>query len=125
MAYRRLAGAYHAMKKPAEALKALKAAYALEQDPEERAKLRSLVTAMQAIVARPSRPAPAAKPARQATASPEDVERLYEAGVELYAQGRLAEAVEAFRRVLALDANYTPAQRAYQRVQAEMNSRGQ
>lgn len=126
MAYRRLAGAYHAMKKPAEALKALKSAYALESDPEERSKLRSYVTAMQAIVERQLRPAAPAKPAaRSGSASPEDIERLYEAGVELYAQGRLTEALEAFRRVLALDANYTPAQRAFQRVQAEMGSRGQ
>lgn len=124
-AYRRLAGAYHAMKKPAEALKALKAAYALESDPEERSKLRSYITTLQALVERQSRPAAAAKPAvRQGSASPEDIERLYEAGVELYAQGRLSEALEAFRRVLALDANYSPAQRAHQRVQAEMNSRG-
>lgn len=66
-AYRRLAGAYHAMKKPDEALKALKAAYALE---------------------------------------------------------RLREAQEAFRRALQLDANYVPAQRAYQRVQAELLQSG-
>lgn len=125
-AYRRLAGAYHAMKKPVEALKALKAAYALESDPEERGRLRSYITAMQAAVERRSRPAAPVKPTvRAGGASPEDVERLYEAGVELYAQGRLSEALEAFRRVLALDANYTPAQRAYQRVHAEMNSRGQ
>ncbi|MEK7383282.1 MAG: hypothetical protein AAB262_08345, partial [Elusimicrobiota bacterium] len=126
MAYRRMAGAYHAMKKPAEALKALKAAYALEPDPEERGKLRAYVAAMQAMLERQSRPAVPVKPAvRQGTASPQDIERLYEAGVELYAQGRLSEAMEAFRRVLTLDANYTPAQRAFQRVQAEMNSRGQ
>jgi len=125
LAYRRMAGAYHALKKPVEALKALKAAYALEPDAEERSKLRSYITAMQALIERRSRPA--AKPAARQGASPEEIERLYEAGVELYAQGRLIEAVEAFRRVLQLDENYAPAQRAYQRVQSEMlqSGRGQ
>lgn len=122
VAYRRLAGAYHALKRPSEALKALKAAYALEPVQEERSKLRASIEAMKAAMERRARPA--AEPSVRRAASPEEVERLYEAGVELYARGRLREAQEAFRRVLQLDANYTPAQRAYQRVQAEMRQSG-
>ena len=123
LAYKRLAGAYHAMNKHAEALKALKAAYALEPDEAERAKLKAYISAMKSLIEKESRPAVAARPAK-ASGAPEDVERLYEAGVELYAQGRLIEAREAFRRCLLINENYTPAQRAFQRVQSEMMSTG-
>jgi len=121
-AYKRMAGAYHAMNKHAEALRALKAAYALETDEGERAKLKAYIAAMRAVVEKKTRPAAAPKP--RPTGGPEDIEKLYEAGVELYAQGRLVEAREAFRRCLQIDENYTPAQRAYQRVQAEMMQSG-
>jgi tetratricopeptide (TPR) repeat protein len=77
---------------------------------------------MKALIAKQNRPAAAPKP--KTASSPEDVERLYEAGVELYAQGRLIEAREAFKRCLQLNADYIPAQRAYQRVQAEMMQTG-
>ena len=123
LAYKRVAGAYHAMKKHPQALKALKAAYALEPDEVERGKLRAYITAMKAVVDKENRPAVAPRPAKS-TGSPQDVERLYEAGVELYAQGRLIEAREAFRRCLQVDENYTPAQRAFQRVQSEMMQTG-
>jgi tetratricopeptide (TPR) repeat protein len=122
-AYKRLAGAEHAMNKHAEALKALRAAYALESDEAERGKLKAYITAMKAVVDKENRPAAAPKPARP-SGSPEDVERLYEAGVELYAQGRLIEAREAFHRCLLIDERYVPAQRAYQRVQSEMMQTG-
>ena len=125
LAYKRVAGAYHAMNKHPEALKALKAAYALEPDEAERGKLKAYISAMKALVEKESRPAVAAKPAAaKSGGSPEDVERLYEAGVELYAQGRLGEAREAFRRCLEIDENYAPAQRAFQRVQSEMMQTG-
>ena len=123
LAYKRVAGAYHAMKKHPQALKALKAAYALEPDEGERAKLKAYISAMKAVVDKENRPAVAPKPAKSA-GSPQDVERLYEAGVELYAQGRLIEAREAFRRCLQVDEHYTPAQRAFQRVQSEMMQTG-
>jgi tetratricopeptide (TPR) repeat protein len=121
-AYKREAGAYHALNKHEEAMKALKAAYALEPDEAERAKLRAYITALKAVIDRRRRPAVAVKP--RSESSPQDVEKLYEAGVELYAQGRLIEAREAFKRCLQEDENYTPAQRAYQRVQAEMMQMG-
>ena len=123
LAYKRLAGAYHAMNKHAEALKALKAAYALEPDETERGKLKAYISAMKAFVEKKSRPAAAPRPTRP-SGSPEDVEKLYEAGVELYAQGRLIEAREAFRRCLQINENYTPAQRAFQRVQSEIIQTG-
>ncbi len=126
LAYKRMGSAYHALNKHADALKSLKAAYALEPDDAERAKLKAYITAMKAFIEKESRPAAAAKPAKTAktAGSPEDVERLYEAGVELYAQGRLIEAREAFKRCLQLNQDYIPAQRAFQRVQSEMMQTG-
>jgi len=121
-AYKRQAGAYHALNKHAEALKSLKAAYALEPDEAERGKLKAYIAALKSVIDKQNRPVVAAKP--RSSGSPEDVEKLYEAGVELYAQGRLIEAREAFKRCLQADENYTPAQRAYQRVQAEMMQMG-
>jgi tetratricopeptide (TPR) repeat protein len=121
-AYKRQAGAYHALNKPAEAMKSLKAAYALESDEGERAKLKSYIAALKGVLDKQNRPAAVVKP--HAAGSPQDIEKLYEAGVELYAQGRLLEAREAFKRCLAIDENYTPAQRAFQRVQAEMMQMG-
>ncbi len=122
-AYKRLAGAYHAMNRPAEALKALKAAYALEPDPGERDRLKAYIAALEGLLAKRARPAQAERAQRPET-SPQDIERLYEAGVELYAQGRLIEAREAFRRCLKMDPKYVPAERAFQRVQAEMMQTG-
>ncbi|MDE2489216.1 MAG: type IX secretion system membrane protein PorP/SprF [Elusimicrobia bacterium] len=121
-AYERMAGAYHAMGDHADALKSVEAAYALESDPVERAKLKAYIGALKAVLAKERRPE---KRRAASAASPEQVERLYEAGVELYAQGRLIEAREAFRRCLELDAKYMPAQRAFARVQAEMMQSGQ
>ncbi|HEX4046345.1 MAG TPA: tetratricopeptide repeat protein, partial [Elusimicrobiota bacterium] len=123
-AYKRLAGAYHALNRHAEALKALKAAYALETDDAERAKLKAYISAMKALIEKEKRPAAARTAKAKPRGSPEDVERLYEAGVELYAQGRLLEAREAFRRCLQINGDYTPAQRAFQRVQSEMMETG-
>jgi hypothetical protein len=122
LAYKRLAAAEHVRKHYPEALKALQSAYALESEPAEKVRLKSYIDALQAQIARGSRPA-AVKPAVQANA-PEAVERMYEAGVELYAQGRLSEAMEAFRRCLQSDAGYVPAQRAYERVQSELMQSG-
>jgi tetratricopeptide (TPR) repeat protein len=122
LAYKRLAAAEHVRKHYAAALKALQEAYALEADPSERARLKGYIDALKAQIARASKPA-AVKPV-PANGGPEDVERMYEAGVELYAQGRLGEAMEAFRRCLQIDAGYVPAQRAYERVQSEQMQSG-
>jgi tetratricopeptide (TPR) repeat protein len=122
-AYKRLAGAYHAMKRHSLALKALKAAYSLESDPTERTALKAYIAAMKGVVVKESRAVVSSKPVRPSS-GPVDIEKLYEAGVELYAQGRLSEAREAFRRCLQIDPNYNPAQRAFQRVQSEMIQTG-
>ncbi len=59
-----------------------------------------------------SPPAPAAPAARKA--------RLYETGVQFYAQGRLVEARRVFRRVLRENPNDVSARLALDRVEAEL-----
>ena len=49
-----------------------------------------------------------------------ETQRLYEAGVDRYAQGRLSEAGRMFQRLLELDPKNKPAARALRRVQAEI-----
>ncbi len=125
LAYKRLAAAEHVRRHYAAALRALQKAYMLENDPVEKERLKGYIEALKAQIARASRPAEA-KPTETARSSggPADVEKLYEAGVELYAEGRLAEALEAFRRCLEIDSGYVPAQRAYERVKSELLQSG-
>ncbi|MDE2293487.1 MAG: tetratricopeptide repeat protein, partial [Elusimicrobia bacterium] len=52
-------------------------------------------------------------------------QRLYEAGVDLYAQGRLSEAAGMFQKILSLDPKNASARRALTRVQAEILQGGQ
>lgn len=125
LAYKRQAAAHYALKRYPEALAGLRSAYRLEKDAEERRTLKSYLDALEALMARqaaakPVVPAaPAAEPARP-VAAPVDIERMYEAGVDLYAQGRLREAAEMFRKVLDADPRNISARRALDRVQAEL-----
>jgi tetratricopeptide (TPR) repeat protein len=124
LAYKRIAAAMHVQKRYAEALKALTTAYALDTDPIDKQRLKSYIDALKAQIARGSKKkAPETKPT-PAKGSPEDVERFYDAGVELYAQGKLSEALEAFHRCLQVDPDYVPAQRAYDRIQSELKQSG-
>ncbi|MEQ1919568.1 MAG: tetratricopeptide repeat protein, partial [Elusimicrobiota bacterium] len=56
--------------------------------------------------------------------SPVEIERLYEQGVDFYAQGKLSEAASAFRRIIESEPNNTSARRALDRVQSEIISGG-
>ncbi|MBI4422269.1 MAG: type IX secretion system membrane protein PorP/SprF [Elusimicrobia bacterium] len=123
LAYKRQAAAQYARKQYGEALASLKAAHGLERDSAERKTLTSYMDALEALLARQAAPAP--KPAARPAAAPErpapvDIERLYEAGVDLYAQGRLREAAEQFRRILEADPKNVSARRALDRVQADL-----
>ncbi|MBI2362491.1 MAG: type IX secretion system membrane protein PorP/SprF [Elusimicrobia bacterium] len=132
LAYKRKATALYAQKKYEEALRALRAGYKFERDAEERKRLKAYVDALVSLIERKSRereePAAAALPkpeARPGGVSPVEVQRLYEAGVDLYAQGRLSEAANMFQKILTLDPKNASAQRALRRVQAEILSGGQ
>jgi tetratricopeptide (TPR) repeat protein len=122
VAYKRLGSAYYAQSRNPEALKALRSAYKLEQDSEEKRKLKGYVDALTAVVEQKAQAVRVARTAEapKLTKSPQDIERLYEAGVELYAQGKLTEAAGVFKKILELDPSNMSAQRAYDRVQTEI-----
>jgi len=128
LAYKRLGAAHYALKRHAEALKALRSAYKLETDSDSRKQLKSYLDALQALLERGKRDAaPVAKaPEVKATGlSPMEIERLYESGVDFYAQGKLSEAAAAFRKIIESEPNNTSARRALDRVQSEIISGGE
>jgi tetratricopeptide (TPR) repeat protein len=121
-AHKRLGSAYYALGRNAEALKSLRSAHKLEQDPDEKRKLKGYVDALTAVVEQKAQTLRTAKEAEapRLTKSPQDIERLYEAGVDLYAQGKLSEAAGVFKKILDLDPSNVSAKRAFDRVQTEI-----
>jgi tetratricopeptide (TPR) repeat protein len=127
LAYKRLGAAHYALKHNVESLKALRSAYKLETDADSRKQIKSYIDALQSLLERGRRdtaPAPKAPEAKSTGLSPVEIERLYETGVDLYAQGKLAEAAAAFRRIIESEPNNTSARRALDRVQSEIISGG-
>jgi tetratricopeptide (TPR) repeat protein len=127
LAYKRLGAAHYALKHNAEALKALRSAYKLETDPESRKQLKNYLDALQSLIERGKREtAPVVKAeAKTSGLTPVEIERLYESGVDFYAQGKLTEAAAAFRRIIESEPNNTSARRALDRVQSEILLGGQ
>jgi tetratricopeptide (TPR) repeat protein len=129
LAHKRMGAAYHALKRYPESLASLEKALRHESDADGRKSLRSYINALQALIKRASEPAaprPVVRtPARPAGASPVDIERLYEQGVELYSRGQLREAAECFRRILDADPNNKSARLALRRVEAEALQSGE
>ncbi|TBR16951.1 type IX secretion system membrane protein PorP/SprF [bacterium] len=134
LAFKRKATALYAQKNYEEALRNLRSAMKFERDGDERKRLKSYVDAMVALIERKARdkdeasvrplPMKPEEPAKGG-ASPQEIQRLYEAGVDLYAQSRLSEAANMFQRILTLDPKNASAQRALRRVQAEILQGGQ
>lgn len=123
LAYKRMGAAYYGLKKFPEALKALKSAYGLEQDAAAKKTLRGAIDNLAAILKKKSKIV--VKPITPATATPRDIERLYDAGVEFYAQGRLSEAAAMFRKMLEWEPENVSARRALKRVESEMIQSGE
>lgn len=127
LAYKRLGAAHYALKHNVEALKALRSAYKLETDSDSRKQIKSYIDALQSLIERGRRdttPAPKVQEPKSTGLTPVEIERLYEAGVDLYAQGKLTEAAAAFRRIIESEPNNTSARRALDRVQSEIISGG-
>lgn len=121
-AYKRLGAAQYAQKRYPEALKALRSAYKLEEDSDQKRSLRSYIEALQTLMERRARESVTPKPRAEdkPLRTPQEIERLYEAGVDLYAQGRLVEASTLFKRLLEIEPNNVSARRALDRIQAEI-----
>lgn len=126
LAYKRLGAAHYALKHNAEALKALRSAYKLETDSDSRKQIKNYIDALQSLIERGRRDLTPAKPVdiKPAGLSPVDIERLYEQGVDFYAQGKLTESAAAFRRIIESEPNNTSARRALDRVQSEILTGG-
>ncbi len=120
LVYRRLGIAYAGRMDYDEALKALRLAYSLEANPKIRSKLRFYIEALVPIIEEGHRSGLAAK-----ALSPEEIEQLYQNGVELYSQGKLRDAEKAFKAVIEADRRNMPARRALKRIQTELLEQGQ
>ncbi|MFA6093275.1 MAG: type IX secretion system membrane protein PorP/SprF [Elusimicrobiota bacterium] len=124
LAHKRTATALYAKKDYPKALKSLRAAYRFESDADAKRTLKSYIDALVSLIERKARESePEARPAqmeKNSGASPLELQRIYEAGVDLYAQGRLSEAASMFQKLLDLDPKNSSAKRALQRVQAEI-----
>ncbi len=128
LAYKRLGAAHYALHHNPEALKALRSAYKLETDSDSRKQIKSYIDALQSLIERGRRdsaPAKAVEPVKTSGLTPVEIERLYEQGVDLYAQGKLTEAAAAFRRIIESEPNNTSARRALDRVQSEIIQGGE
>jgi len=127
LAWKRQATALYAKKEHVRALRALRSAYKFERRSAERDKLKSYIDAMVKLIEKikdrriPVKPrTPRVEQTTPSRVSPVAIQRRYEAGVDLYSQGRLAEAANMFQEILRMDPKNKSAQRALRRVQAEI-----
>ncbi len=116
-AYLRMGVAYYALKRYSEALESLRIASRLARDEKTRKELDSYIGQIEDIEQKASE--------AKAAASPEDIESLYNAGVEFYAQGRLKESARMFQRILQMDPQNESAAKALKRVNAEIMESGE
>ncbi len=121
-AFKRLGSSLYALKRNADALNALRAALRLEKDSEERGRLKGYIGAITSLIEKARQESSARTVAR--TASPKQIEDLYDSGVALYSQGKLDEAAATFRKLLNMEPNNVPARRALDRVQTEILQTG-
>lgn len=120
-AWENLGTAYFAVGAYPQSLEAWERAYKLERDPARRAAIAAAIKSVRAVMTRA--PRPKAAESMRSPASPQEIQRLYNQGVDHYTGGRLEEAKAAFERVLALDSAYAPAAKALRRVNEELNTR--
>lgn len=120
-AWENLGTAYFSYGDYANSLTAWEKALALEKGPARRSALKGYVNSIRKLLVRP-------KPQRieggqRLTVSPQEIQRLYNQGVDDYTAGRLESARAAFRRVVELDPAYVPAKKALQRVEEELSAK--
>ncbi|MBI5243869.1 MAG: type IX secretion system membrane protein PorP/SprF [Elusimicrobia bacterium] len=120
LAHKRMATAFYAKKDYPMALRSLQLAHKLETEPEAKRTLKSYIDALISLMDRAVRESrPSFEKPPKAAASPTEMQRMYEAGVDLYAQGRLGEAASMFRKILDMAPDNSSAKRALQRIQAD------
>jgi|CXWL01.1.fsa_nt_gi tetratricopeptide (TPR) repeat protein len=122
IAFKRLGSSLYALKRNADALNALRAALRLEKDSDERGRLKGYIGAITSLIEKARQEATSRAVVR--TATPRQIEDLYDMGVALYSQGKLEEAAATFRKLLNIEPNNVPARRALDRVQTEILQTG-
>ncbi len=122
LAYLRMGAAYYALKEYSKAQAAFKKSHQYETNPESLKKIEAALDALRNLVK--SEKKNQGHRIKKSTASPQEIENLYQAGVTFYAEGQLKEAENAFQKLLDIAPNYVPAQRALQRVRAEESQAG-
>ncbi|MBI4425340.1 MAG: tetratricopeptide repeat protein [Elusimicrobia bacterium] len=116
-AWQNVGTSYFALADYPRALQAWQKAYGAERDPTRRSAARGYIKAIERLM-RKAEPKPLAP-----AFSPEEVQKLYNEGIDLYTSGRLEEAKKAFERALTLDASNVPAAKALRRVNEELGAR--
>ncbi|MBI4055114.1 MAG: type IX secretion system membrane protein PorP/SprF [Elusimicrobia bacterium] len=129
VALQRMGSALYVMKSYAKALEVWQKAYGLAQDERTRKNLKEFMDALQRLLKgepaqpqelrRKASPAPPGRD-RAPKVDPREIERLYQSGVTLYANGELEEARGIFEELLRLDPENTAAQRALERIRTEL-----
>ncbi len=111
-------------------LGAWRRAHQFELDKNKRTMIEGYIASLRKLVAKPHPTAvvpttAAVKPAKPAgpTVSPQELQKLYDQGVDDYTSGQLEKAREAFKSVLDKDPGYTPAIKALRRVEEELQTR--
>ena len=120
-AWENLGTAYFAIGDYQNSLTAWEKAFALEKDPKRRQAMTSYINSLRKLMTKP-------KPQRveagqRLTVSPQEIQRLYNQGIDYYTAGQLENAKATFERVVALDPAYLPAKKALRRVIEEMSQR--
>ncbi|MEK7858735.1 MAG: tetratricopeptide repeat protein [Elusimicrobiota bacterium] len=120
-AWENLGTAYFATADYTAALNAWEKAYALQTEPSKRSVVKGYLRSIRSILSRPRPPKPV-RPAMEprATASPEEVQQLYNRGVDYYTAGQLEKAKQTFEQVLRVDPSNVPAEKALKRVNEEL-----
>jgi tetratricopeptide (TPR) repeat protein len=117
-AWENLGISYFAIGDYAKSVEAWEKALSLERNPARRSVLASHLKSVRNVIQRPKAPKMAAP-----TASPEEILRRYNEGLDYYSSGQLEKAKAAFERVLEWDPQHASAAKALRRVKEELKSR--
>ncbi|MFH1619446.1 MAG: type IX secretion system membrane protein PorP/SprF [bacterium] len=125
LALKRIGSAYFVMEDNKNALAAWEKAMAVETDDKEKTILQEFINEARKNLSMPVQAAPRPKPAVTARAPAEakkqtvdvrEIEKLYQKGVEYYAQGAHLKAASIFRRILVMDPENAQALKAIERI---------
>ncbi len=118
-AIQRLGSNYYVVGEYKNALEIWEDAVKRDIPPEEKNILNVFINDVRKKLSMPVEVKPAEPPAKRERAAVDarEIEKLYQKGVEYYAQGRYLKAAAIFRRILILDPGNAQAQKALERIE--------